>query len=144
MTIEELSEVVIGCGITVHKAMGPGLLESIYRDCLVVELVANGLHVEVERRVPVFYREQRVRDDLRIDLLVEGQLVVEVKCVEQLHPVHVAQVITYLKLSGFPAGLLMNFNVTSLRAGLRRLDHPELYKRKREERFARKPLLLTF
>jgi GxxExxY protein len=137
MTVDELSEVVIGCGIAVHTAMGPGLLESICRDCLVIELVANGLLVEVERRVPVFYREQRVRDDLKIDLLVEGQLVVEVKCVEQLYPVHAAQVITYLKLSGFPAGLLMNFNVTSLRAGLRRLDHPEIYKRKREERMAR-------
>lgn len=138
MTVDELSEVVIGCGITVHTVMGPGLLESICRDCLVIELVANGLLVEAERRVPVFYREQRIRDDLKIDLLVEGQLVVEVKCVEQLHPVHVAQVITYLKLSGFPAGLLMNFNTTSLRNGLRRLNHPEIYKRKREERLARK------
>jgi GxxExxY protein len=136
MTVDELSEVVIGCGITVHTVMGPGLLESICRDCLVIELVANGLLVEVDRRIPVVYREQRIRDDLKIDLLVEGRLVVEVKCVEQLHPVHLAQVITYLKLSGFPAGLLMNFNVTSLRNGLRRLDHPEIYKRKREERLA--------
>lgn len=136
MLIDELSETVIGCAMTVHTVMGPGLLESICRDCLVVELVANGLHVEVERRIPVFYREERIRDDLKIDLLVEGQLVVEVKCVEHVLPVHVAQVITYLKLSGFPAGLLMNFNVTSLRQGLRRLNHPEVYRRKREERLA--------
>src|SRR5262249_10525630 len=136
MTVDELSEVVIGCGITVHTAMGPGLLESICRDCLIIELVANGLLVEAERRVPVFYPEERIRDDLKIDLLINEQLVVEVKCVEHLLPVHVAQVITYLKLSGFPAGLLLNFNGTSLRAGLRRLDHPEIYARKRQERLA--------
>jgi GxxExxY protein len=75
---------------------------------------------------------------LRIDILVDRRLVVEVKCVDHLHPVHSAQVLTYLKLSGCPAGLLMNFNATSLRSGLRRLDHPDIYERKRQERLVRR------
>ena len=122
----------------VHDALGPGLLESIYRDCLVLELVANDLQVEVEHRVPVFYREQRIRDDLKIDILVNERLVVEVKAVERLLPVHKAQVVTYLKLTAHPAGLLLNFNATSLRAGLHRLDHPDIYARKLRERAPRR------
>lgn len=134
--IEALTESGIGCAIRVHDRLGPGLLESIYRDCLVIELIAYGFTVEVERRVQIVYREQRVRDDLRLDILVNGTSVVEIKAVERLHPVHKAQVITYLKLSGLPAGLLLNFNAVSLRAGLQRLDHPDLYAAKRA---ARKP-----
>jgi len=128
--IDDLTELVIGLAMRVHDTLGPGLLESIYRDCLVLELVANDLEVEVERRVPVFYRDQKIRDDLKIDILVNGRLVVEVKAIERLLPIHKAQVVTYLKLTGFPAGLLLNFNSTSLRAGLHRLDHPEIYNRK--------------
>jgi len=125
--IDQLTEKVIGCAIAVHTTLGPGLLESIYRACLMIELLANGFRVESERRVIVEYRGQRVAGDLMIDLLVEGCLVIEVKAVERLHPVHQAQVITYLKLTGFPAGLLMNFNATTLRAGLKRIDHPDKY-----------------
>ena len=125
--IDHLTEKVIGCAIAVHTTLGPGLLESIYRACLMIELLANGFRVESERRVIVECRGQRVADDLMIDLLVEGCLVIEVKAVERLHPVHQAQVITYLKLTGFPAGLLMNFNATTLRAGLKRIDHPDKY-----------------
>jgi GxxExxY protein len=132
MSIDDLTELVIGYAIAVHTALGPGLLESIYRDCVVIELVANDLLVEVERRVPVIYREQRVRDDLRLDLLIDGRLVVEVKAVERLHPIHQAQLVTYLKLSGFPAGLLINFNAMSVRAGLRRCDHPDIYAAKKQ------------
>jgi len=120
----------------VHDALGPGLLESIYRDCLVLELVANDLEVEVEYRVPVFYRDQKIRDDLKIDILVNGRLIVEIKAVERLLPVHKAQVVTYLKLTGFPAGLLLNFNATSIRGGLHRLDHPDIYARKQKKRLA--------
>jgi GxxExxY protein len=126
LTIDELTELVIGCAIAVHRALGPGLLESIYRDCLVIELTLAGVHVSVEYRVPIEYRGQRVRDDLKVDLLIDGRLVVEIKAVERLHPVHQAQVITYLKLSGCPAGLLLNFNASSLRAGHKRLDHPDV------------------
>lgn len=126
------AERVIGCAITVHETLGPGLLESIYRDCLVSELLFRGLAVECEVRVPIEYRGRRIRDDLRIDLLVEGRLVVEVKSVELMKPVHRAQVMTYLKLAGKPSGLLLNFNECSLRAGLRRVDHPEVYAKRRQ------------
>lgn len=136
LTIDELTEVVIRCAIAVHDALGPGLLESVYRDCLVIELRANGLRVEVEKRVAILYRGQEVRSGLRIDILVDGRLVVEVKAVDRFHPVHQTQVITYLKLSGFPAGLLLNFNVPSLRAGIKRVDRPDLYAQRRARRVA--------
>jgi len=125
-----LTEIVIGCGIAVHRTLGPGLLESVYRECMILELLAENLLVECERRVSLEYRGQRVAADLKLDLLVEGCLVLELKAVERIHPVHLAQVITYLKLTGHPAGLLMNFNATTLRAGLKRLDHPDLYAKK--------------
>jgi GxxExxY protein len=130
LLIDELTELVIGCAIAVHTALGPGLLESIYRDCLLIELAARGIGVEVERRVPLVYLGHRIRDELKVDVLVDGRLIVEIKAVERLHPIHQAQVITYLKLAGCPAGLLLNFNVTSLRGGLRRLDHPDIYAQK--------------
>jgi GxxExxY protein len=136
-SIDQLTELVIGLAIRVHDTLGPGLLESIYRDCLVLELVANDLDVAVEHHVPVVYREQTIRDDLRIDILVDRHLVIEIKAVERLLPVHKAQVITYLKLTGCPAGLLLNFNATSLRAGLRRLDRPDLYARRLSGRAAK-------
>jgi GxxExxY protein len=136
MLIEKLTETVIGCGITVHRKFGPGLLESVYDECMVIELVANDLIVEVEKRVPLIYRDQQLRNDLKLDLCVEGRLIVEIKAVERLHPVHEAQLITYLKLTGCPAGLLMNFNATSLRQGLRRLDHPDIYAEKKKVRLA--------
>ena len=128
-----LTERVIGCAIEVHRVLGPGLLESIYRECLAMELDAIGLQVESERHVPLEYKGRRVRGSLKLDLLIEGRLVIELKAVESLHPVHLAQVLTYLKLTGFQAGLLMNFNVTSLRSGLRRLDHPDRYVKKTED-----------
>jgi GxxExxY protein len=129
-TIDLLTEKVIGCGIEVHRALGPGLLESIYRDCMAIELRAQNLRVERDRHVVVTYKGESVGGILKLDLMVEGRLVVELKAIEQIHPVHLAQVITYLKLTGCPAGLLMNFNTTSLRAGLKRLDHPDLYVKK--------------
>jgi GxxExxY protein len=128
--VEALTERVIRCGIDVHRALGPGLVESIYRDCLVIELRSQNIRVETERRVTLEYRGQPVPGDLRLDLLVDARVIVAVKAIEQIHPVHQAQVITYLKLSGHPAGLLMNFNATTLRGGLRRLVHPDLYVKK--------------
>ena len=127
--VEGLTERVIRCAIEVHRVLGPGLLESPYRECLLCELVSTGLKVERERLVPVVYKGQIVSDALRIDLLVENSVVVEVKAVDSIHPAHLAQVITYPKLTGHPAGLLMNFNAVTLKAGLRRLDHPDRYKR---------------
>lgn len=125
--LESLTERVIGSAIAVHRALGPGLLESVYHTCLRLELEENGLRVESERRVTLNYRDRIIPIDLVPDLIVEGQLLVEIKAVDQLHPVHMAQVLTYLKLSGCPVGLLMNFNTPSLRAGLRRLEHPDIY-----------------
>jgi GxxExxY protein len=125
--LDSITERVIGCAITVHMALGPGLLESIYHNCLAAELKTQKMQFEKGYRVHLRYRGEDVTDDLKVDLLVERAVIVEVKAIERLHPVHQAQVITYLKLTGCPAGLLMNFNSTSLRAGLKRLDHPELY-----------------
>lgn len=132
--LNALTDKVIGSAIEVHRHLGPGLLESIYRECLMMELSGGGIRFESERFVPIDYKGRRVRGGLKLDLLVEGCLVVELKAVEALHPVHSAQVLTYLRLTGFPTGLLMNFNTTSLRAGLRRLDHPDRYVKKQEVR----------
>ena len=127
---EPLTNKIIACAIEVHRTLGPGLLESVYQECMVVELKEANLHVESDRRVPIEYKSHTIRSELKLDLLVGGCVVVELKAVERLHPVYLAQVITYLKLTGCPAALLMNFNSVSLKSGLRRLDHPELYKQK--------------
>jgi GxxExxY protein len=130
--IEPLTKKVIGCAVEVHRALGPGLLESVYQECLSIELASAGLVVESERRVDLEYKGRRIRGRLKLDLIVERCLVLELKAVEILHPVYVAQVITYLKLTGLPAGLLMNFNAASLRnGGIRRLNHPDLYRTSR-------------
>ena len=126
--IERIATRVIGCAIEVHRVLGPGLLESVYRECLLIELAENSLPAQSERRFPVRYKKKTTRSTLTVDILVEESVVVELKAIERIHPVHLAQVITYLKLSGYPIGLLMNFNTTSLRSGLRRLDHPDRYR----------------
>lgn len=125
--VDPLRERIIGAAIAVHRKLGPRLLESVYRDCLVIELRANDLSVVRERRVDVNYRGHRIADGLTVDLLVEETVIIEVKAVERFHPVHLAQLITYLKLTGCPAGLLMNFNAPTLHAGLRRAVHPDLF-----------------
>ena len=101
--LDVLSARIIGCAIAVHRVLGPGLLESIYRDCLSIELKFQGLAIVREHAVPIYYRGERARDDLTIDIVVDDVFVVEVKAVERLHPVHQAQVISYLKLTGCPA-----------------------------------------
>ena len=128
--IDDLTERVIGAAIAVHSTLGPGLLESVYRDCLAIELRHLNIPFELEVRFPIVYRGTRVRDSLRVDVLVDRRLVLEIKVAERLHPVYKAQVITYLKISGCPAGLILNFNAVSLRAGLQRVDRPDIYARK--------------
>lgn len=128
--LETLTERIIGCGIAVHTQLGPGLLESAYRECLCIEFELAGLGFVAEKSLPIIYRGRRIPTHLRVDLVVENQVVVEIKAVGKTHPVHVAQVITYLKLTGCPAGLLMNFNATSLRQGLRRQNHPDIHEEK--------------
>ncbi len=137
--LEQLTEQVIGCAIAVHDELGPGLLESVYTECLMIELAANQLRVERERHVPIVYRGQTIRGRLRIDLLVEDQVIVEVKSAERSNPVFMAQLVTYLKLTGMPAGLLMNFNLSTLKAGLKRASHPDVYALKRKERQSDRP-----
>ncbi|HVL67492.1 MAG TPA: GxxExxY protein [Vicinamibacterales bacterium] len=129
--LDALTERIIGCGIAVHRCLGPGLLESIYRDCLLLELRYEAIPVDLERRVPIIYRGERIATPLKIDLLVDQQVVVEVKAIDAFHPVHQAQVITYFKLTGLPAGLLINFNTTALRQGIRRVSHPDLHAARR-------------
>jgi GxxExxY protein len=126
--IERTANKIIGCAIEVHRNLGPGLLESVYRECLLIELRDSSLGFECERRIPVSYKGRTINSTLRLDLFVNDCVIVELKAIEQIHPVHLAQVITYLKLSACPVGLLLNFNVTSLRSGLRRLVHPDRYK----------------
>jgi GxxExxY protein len=118
--INRLTEQVIGAAIEVHRNLGPGLLESVYESCLAYELKQRALAFERQKALPLVYKAMRLDQGYRIDLLVEKQVVVELKVVEALTPVHEAQVLSYLKLSGCPIGLLMNFNVKLLTQGLRR------------------------
>lgn len=111
---------VIGGAIAVHAALGPGLLEAIYADAMAIELDYLGLRFERERVVSLLYRDRPLRTQ-RLDLVVEGLVLIEVKAIERLHPVHHAQVMSYLKASGLRVGLLMNFNAYLLRDGLRRI-----------------------
>lgn len=118
--INALTRQIIGSAITVHRALGPGLLESAYQECLLYELRLAKLDVQRELKLPIIYKEVYLDYGYRIDLLVEGQIVLELKAVEKLHPVHKAQVLTYLKLGGYPYGLLINFNEELLKNGIRR------------------------
>jgi GxxExxY protein len=116
-----LTEKIIGAAIEVHRHLGPGLLESAYETCLAYELEQLGLGVERQKALPLVYKEIRLDQGYRLDLLIEGKVIVEVKVVEQITPVHEAQVLSYLKLSGCRIGLLLNFNVKLLKDGIRRL-----------------------
>jgi GxxExxY protein len=115
-----ITEIIIGAAIQVHRALGPGLLESAYAACLAFELGKRGLAVEAQKPVPLVYEQVKLECGYRMDLLVEHAVVVEVKSVEALAPIHEAQVISYLKLSGCKLALLINFNVVVLKDGIRR------------------------
>ncbi|MGD1101612.1 MAG: GxxExxY protein [Terriglobia bacterium] len=115
-----ITKEIIGAAIQVHRVLGPGLLESAYESCLAFELKKRGLRLEQQKALPLIYEEVKLDCGYRIDLLVEGAVVVEVKSVDALAPIHEAQVITYLKLSGCKLALLMNFNVRMLKDGIRR------------------------
>jgi len=121
MVEDEISKVVIGCAITVHKELGPGLLESTYETCLEYELKENGLEVQRQLLLPVNYKGKLIDTGYRIDLLVNERVIVELKSVEEMTKVHEAQLITYLKLSGMKLGLLINFNEAYLKNGIKRL-----------------------
>lgn len=121
MELNHLSQKIIGCAIEVHKHLGPGLLESAYRECLYYELITNELLVDKEIPLPVIYKEVKLDHGYRIDLLVEKNVIIEIKTVEEFNDVHLAQILTYLKLGNYKLGLLINFDVTLLRNGIKRV-----------------------
>jgi GxxExxY protein len=121
LEINAITEMVIGAAIEVHRTLGPGLLESAYEECLAHELSLRKVLVDRQRELPVEYKGIKLDCGYRLDLLVARQVVVEVKAVEALAPIHEAQVLTYLRLGGWRAGLLINFNVPVLRRGIKRL-----------------------
>jgi GxxExxY protein len=121
MDENSLSNLVINRATKVHQTLGPGLLESSYQECLYYELVQSGLSVEKEKALPLIYEDVKLEFGYRIDLLVERKLVIEVKAVDAIHDLHLAQVLTYLKLSDCRLGLILNFNVTLMKDGIRRV-----------------------
>jgi GxxExxY protein len=118
--IDKLTEQVIGAAIEVHKHLGPGLLESAYEDCLAYELSTRGISFKKQVESPVTYKQVRIDCGYRIDMVVEDALVLELKAVEAVQPVHKAQILTYMRLSGLRYGLLINFNVPLLKSGIQR------------------------
>jgi len=116
-----ISNTIIGYAINIHKHLGPGLLESAYRECLYYELIKKDLFVEKEKPMPIIYKEVELDHGYRIDLLVERKVVIELKTVEALTNVHTAQVLTYLKLGNYKLGLLINFYVPMLKNGIKRI-----------------------
>lgn len=121
MTENEIASIIIGCGIEVHSALGPGLLENAYQECLFYKLTKEGFYVEKEKPMPLIFEDVQLECGYRIDLLVENKVVIELKSVEALNDVHLAQTLTYLKLGNYKLGLLMNFNVSLLKKGIRRV-----------------------
>ncbi|HOW38953.1 MAG TPA: GxxExxY protein [Bacteroidales bacterium] len=118
---EELTGSILKCAYRVHSLLGPGLLESAYEECLYYELDKSGLQVIKQKSMPLIYQEKKLDMGYRIDLLVEDKVILEIKSVECINPVHIAQIMTYLKLSGCRVGFLINFNVESLKEGIKRI-----------------------
>lgn len=121
MTEDEIANKVIGIAIEVHKVLGPGLLESAYKECLLYKIKQAGMDAEKEKPIPLVFEEVKLDCGYRIDILAENKLVIEIKSVDALNDIHLAQTLTYLKLGNFKLGLLMNFNVLALKAGIRRV-----------------------
>ena len=121
MTENEIGKEIVDCAFKVHKALGPGLLESTYEACLLHELRSRGLVAESQKELPVVYKDVRLESGYRIDLLVEQKVIIEIKSVEKLNDVHLAQILTYLKLSGCKLGFLINFNVALIKNGIKRV-----------------------
>ncbi|WP_296686246.1 GxxExxY protein [Flavobacterium sp.] len=121
MTENELSKIVFDCALKVHQSLGPGLLESAYEECLFYELKKQGLNVEKQKPLPLIYEEVKLDIGYRIDVIVNNKLIIEIKSVEALNDVHFAQLLTYLKLTNCKLGLLINFNVTLIKNGVKRV-----------------------
>ena len=121
MTENEISNIVIGLAIEIHKRLGPGLLENVYKECLFYKIKQYGFHVEKEKSLALIFEEVRLDCGYRIDILVENKLLIEIKSVESLTVNHLAQTLTYLRLGNFKLGLLINFSETLLKKGIRRV-----------------------
>ena len=121
MTENEITNQIINASIEVHKTLGPGLLESVYHECLYHELIQRGLYVEKEKNLPIVFKEVKLNAGYRIDLLVSQTTIVELKSVETINDLHIAQTLTYLKLSNLKLALLINFNVPLLKNGIKRI-----------------------
>ncbi len=121
MEIEDIAKIIVDSAIKVHRTLGPGLLESAYQQCLAYELRKRGLRVETEVDLPLKYEEVQISIGYRIDMLVENQIIVENKTVDELAPIHQAQLLTYLKLRDCRLGFLLNWNVTLMKNGIKRL-----------------------
>ena len=121
MTENELAKIVFHAGMKIHKTLGPGLLESVYEECLFYEIQKRGLIVVKQVPLPVVYENIKLDGGYRVDLLVENKLIIEIKSVEELHKLHFAQVLTYLRLSGIKLGLLINFNTSMFKDGVKRV-----------------------
>ena len=121
MIENEISKIIIGTGIEIHKELGPGLLESVYEEVLFFELKKRGLHVERQVSVPLSYKNMHFKTAYRLDLLVNNRVIIELKAVENLTPIYFAQLLTYLKLSDKKLGLLINFNVKLFKEGIHRV-----------------------
>ena len=121
MTENEIANSIIGLAIEVHNALGPGLLESAYKECLYYKVGTSGLYIEKEKTMPLVFETVKLECGYRIDLLIENKLVIEIKSVEALNDIHLAQTLTYLKLGNYKLGLLINFNVVKLKDGIKRI-----------------------
>jgi len=121
MSENEIAKKVLGCAIEVHKTLGPGLLESAYQECLFYKLQKEGLMVQKEKPMPLVFEEVKLECGYRIDILVENKVVLEIKSVETLNDIHLAQTLTYMKLGKYKLGLLINFNVILLKHGIKRI-----------------------
>ncbi len=121
MTENEISKMIFDCALKVHRSLGPGLLESAYEECLFYELKKTGMAVEKQKPLPLVYEEVKLEIGYRVDLIVENKVIIEIKSVESLNDVHLAQVLTYLKLSDCKLGMLINFNVSLVKNGIKRI-----------------------
>jgi len=121
LTENDIAKIVVDCALKVHKKLGPGLLESSYEACLYYELVKSNLFVEKQKSLSLIYEDVKLDVGYRFDLLIENKFIVEIKSVESLHDVHLAQILTYLKLSDCKLGMLINFNVTLIKNGIKRV-----------------------
>jgi GxxExxY protein len=121
MTENEITEKIIGCAIKIHKTLGPGLLESAYEECLYYELTKTDLFIERQKAIPLIYEEVKMECGYRADIVANKQVILEIKSVEGLNDIHLAQILTYLKLAQCKVGLLINFNVLKLTDGIKRV-----------------------